>query len=220
MAEWTTCPACHLHHSQRPDGLCPRCKQPVHAGAEVAPAVEAPPVAAFSPIPSPATSSAAGLGRLAQSARGGQLKNARGILLFVGILSALVNGFFYASAESDVQEAIDKEIQKLPAGMVADQAKVQKIKDEAVRATHLINGGGLLLGLVFIGCGVLVNRHPVPATVTGLVLYLGGNAVFGMLNPASLTTGLIVKVLVVLGLFRAVQAAIAYQRELAPADGT
>jgi hypothetical protein len=213
MAEWMTCPGCNLHHSRRPDGLCPRCKTPVEGGGEAPAVIEA----AFTPAAPP---SAAGLGRLAQSARGGQLKNARGILLFVGIMSVLVNVFFYVSAESNVQAALDKEIQKLPAGMVADQAKVRKIKEEAVRATHLINGGGLMLGLVFIACAVLVRRHPVPATITGLVLYLGGNAVFGLLDPASLAAGLLVKVLIVIGLFKAVQAAIAYQRDLVASDGT
>ncbi len=38
MASWVVCPGCGLRHSARPDGVCPRCKQPVAAElAEAAP---------------------------------------------------------------------------------------------------------------------------------------------------------------------------------------
>lgn len=29
MPEWTICPHCSLKHRQRPDDLCPRCKEPL-----------------------------------------------------------------------------------------------------------------------------------------------------------------------------------------------
>jgi hypothetical protein len=34
MSGWTSCLHCGLKHSTRPDGLCPRCRQPGEAGAE------------------------------------------------------------------------------------------------------------------------------------------------------------------------------------------
>jgi hypothetical protein len=138
----------------------------------------------------------------------------------VGILSALVNAFFFVSADSNVQSEIDKELKKLGPRFVADPVKLAALKGQAVRATRLINGGGVLLGLIFIGCGIFVSQYPVPLTITALVLYLGGNAVFGLINPQSLASGLIVKIFIVLGLFKAVQAAIAYQKELAAAPET
>ena len=46
MSEWTICPSCQLKHSLRNDGLCPRCHQPVEAGA---------PVDAMAPPPLPPT---------------------------------------------------------------------------------------------------------------------------------------------------------------------
>jgi len=201
MADWIVCPGCQLRHTQRADGICPRCRQSTEAAAAAAP-------------------SAPRLGRLAQSARSGQLKGARSIMLVVGVMTALLNGFFFFVADSTVQAEIDKEIKALPATMVVDQARVQEVKEQAVRATRLINGGGLVLGLVFVACGLLVRRHPVPVTITGLALYLGGNAIFGLLNPASLASGIVVKVFIVVGLFKAVQAAIAYQKELATAPAS
>ncbi len=217
MADWVVCPGCHLRHSQRPDGVCPRCRQPVDVTA--APRMTPSDVPIAPPIDAVPPPGAATLGRLAQSARGRELKSARGILLFVGIVSALVNGFFVLSAENAVQAEIDKELAKLGPGFVVDQPKLQALKSQAVRTTRLINGGGVVLGFVFIGCALLVRNHPVPATVAGLALYLGGNAVFGLLNPDSLRTGIIVKVIIVAGLFKAVQAAIAYQKELAATGG-
>jgi hypothetical protein len=222
MGEWMSCPGCQLRHSRRPDGLCPRCKQSVDGAAEPAamtPATGMAPetgddAAAFAPTPS---GSVARMGNLAQAARGGALKNARGTMLVIGILSVLANAFFYSSAESDVQAEIDKELHKLGPTFVVDQQKLADLKGQAVRATHLINGGGMLLGFLFIGCGLLVSRHPVPMTITALALYLGGNAVFGFINPSSLAAGFIIKIFIVVGLFKAVQAAIAYQKELGTA---
>ena len=225
MADWMACPGGQLRHTRRPDGLCPRCKQPVDSA-------DAPPIAtAPTPVAGPtregrapvaihaasASPSAARLGNLAQAARGKELKNARGIMLFVGIVSILANGYFFTAAASNVQEEIDKELGKLGPTFVVDPVKLAQVKSQAVRTTRLIAFGGMLLGGVFVACGLLVERHPVPITVTALTLYLGGNAVFGMLNPASLGAGWFMKIFIVIALFKAVQAAFAYQKEMATA---
>jgi hypothetical protein len=223
MADWMACPGCQLRHTRRPDGLCPRCKQPVDAGAgpplTTAPAPVAVPAregrAPVAHHAAPGSPSAARLGDLAQAARGKELKNARGIMLLVGIVSILANGYFFTAASSNVQTEIDKELKKLGPNFVVDPVKLAQVKSQAVRTTQLIALGGLILGGVFVACGLLVERHPVPITVTALTLYLGGNAVFGMLNPASLGTGWFMKIFIVVALFKAVQAAFAYQKELA-----
>jgi hypothetical protein len=46
MSEWIVCPGCHLKHSARTDGLCPRCHQPIAAFGAAGPAP--------SPVPAPA----------------------------------------------------------------------------------------------------------------------------------------------------------------------
>jgi hypothetical protein len=153
------------------------------------------------------------LGGLAQSARSKEIKNARGILLVIGVLTLLLNGFLFSQAGDEVQVEIDKQIKALPAGQVADPVKVAALKDEWVRATRAIYGGGLVVGIGFVILGIMVSTYPVPCTIGGLVLYIGGYAVFGYLNPASLTQGLIIKVIIVAGLYKAMQAAIAHQKE-------
>jgi hypothetical protein len=219
MAEWMTCPGCQLRHSRRADGVCPRCKQPVDAAAaptysppEVTPLAS--PVAAYPAAPSP---SAARLGNLAQAARGNQLKSARGIMLFIGVASFLVNAYFLTAARSNVEAEISKELGKMGSNFVVDPDKLAEVKAQAIRTTQLMAAGGMLLGAIFVACGMMVEKHPVPITIAALSLYLGGNAIFGLMNPASLGAGIFLKVFIVIALFKAVQAAIAYQKELTAA---
>jgi hypothetical protein len=155
-----------------------------------------------------------GLGSLAQSARTKQLKTARGILFGVGILTVVVNAGMFFFAESIVKSQLDTEVQKIRAqGMMIDQVKLAQIQDQAVRATRLADGIALLLGVVFIVCGALVYAYPVATTVTSLVLYLGAAAVYGVMDPMTLAHGWWMKILVAFGLFKAVQAAIAYEND-------
>jgi hypothetical protein len=153
------------------------------------------------------------LGGLAQSARTKEIRNARSILLVIGVLTLLLNGFLFSQAPDEVQVEIDKQIKERPAGQVADPEKVAELKDEWVRATRAIYGGGAAFGLAFIVLGILAPKHPVPCTIGGLVLYIGGYAIFGYLDPSSLTQGILIKIIIVSALFKAMQAAIAHQKE-------
>jgi hypothetical protein len=53
--------------------------------------------------------------------------------------------------------------------------------------------------------------------VTGLVLYIAGNLIFGLIEPTSLIRGILIKILIVIAMVKAVSAAIAYQREVSSA---
>lgn len=141
-------------------------------------------------------------------------------MLVIGGLAVAANAYFFASAERDVQVQIDRELRELPSGFVADPVKVAAIKGRAVRANRLISAGGVVLGLLFLGCAALVTRHPVPTTMTSLALYLGSNAIFGFIDPSTLASGLFIKILIIFGLFKAVQAAIAHEKVMATVPGT
>jgi hypothetical protein len=159
------------------------------------------------------------LGSLSQSARQGQLRSARIILILVGVLTAGFHLFFMSLAEKQVNEAIDGEVRQLQGqGMVFDQQELQKIRDNALRLTRMIHGAFIALGVIFVVLGMVVYAIPVPATVLGLVLYIGANAIVGAIDPSSLLSGALIKILIVIGLFKSVQAAVAYQREKANAE--
>jgi hypothetical protein len=159
-------------------------------------------------------SGAFGLGSLAQSARGKQLKTARGILLVIGGLTIVANFVFFAMIESQIDQEIQKEVQNLRArGLVANQIEIAKVRESAIRVARLVQGVAIFLGVVFVVFGFLVQSYPVPITITALVLYVGAAAVFGLLDPTTLLQGLIMKVIIVVALAKSIQAALAYERE-------
>jgi hypothetical protein len=157
------------------------------------------------------------LGSLAQSARGKELNTARSLLLFIGFLTMAVNGFMFANAEKEVDKVIQAELTKAGPGAVVQE----DAKTSILALTRMIYGGTAALGLVFVICGLLIKKYPVPLSLTALTLYLAGNAVFALLNPLSLAAGIVIKVIIIFGLVKAVQAAFAYQKEqnLARAGG-
>jgi hypothetical protein len=154
------------------------------------------------------------LGSLAQSARTKHLKTARGILFFCGITTVLLNIVFVVGAKSIVESEFEKELKPLRAqGMEIDEAKLAELREQAVRTVQLANGIAVLIGVVFIVCGVLVYQYPVPATVISLVLFLGSAAVYGYLDPTTLQRGWWLKIIFAICLFKAVQAAVAFESE-------
>jgi hypothetical protein len=56
-------------------------------------------------------------------------------------------------------------------------------------------------------------------SVTGLVLFIGFNVILAIMEPMNLLMGWIVKIIVLVGLVKAIQSAIAYQREQQAAVG-
>lgn len=154
------------------------------------------------------------LGSLSQAARGKQLRTARGILLFIGVLTVVANGIFFAIAESQVDKALDEEVQQARRqGMMVDQVKLKEIRADAIRFVKLLQGVGIALGVVFIIFGFLVYSYPVPITITSLILYIGAGAVFGAIDPGTLLQGIIIKIIIIVALAKSIQAALAYERE-------
>ena len=153
------------------------------------------------------------LGSLAQSARAKQLKVARNIMLIVGVLTILFNVFMLANTKNEVEDAIKDQVKAVRAhGMQEDPASVQEFRVRATRICHLIYGALVVLGAVYVILGLLVHAYPVPATVLGLVLYIGSAAILGYLNPLSLAQGWLWKIIIVVALAKSIQAAVAYQR--------
>lgn len=146
---------------------------------------------------------------LARPAPGRAILGARTILVIIGVVTAGLNAYHAARVEVDVREALESSGQY----RYVSEAGVQTL----VRSNRLIHWGGLVLGGVFLACGFLVREHPVSVTVLGLVLYLGGTAVFGVLSPPTLWQGFVVKLVFIVGLFKAMREAVKQQTEQAEA---
>jgi len=80
---------------------------------------------------------------------------------------------------------------------------------------YLVYGLPAFLGVLFVVFGLIIHRFPVFITVTSLVLYILATAAFALLVPASLAAGLIIKIIIIVALFRAIGAARAYQSHTA-----
>ena len=137
------------------------------------------------------------LGSLAQSTRQADLGKTRGVLLTIGILTLLVNGFMLMNSQKEVEE-----VGVGPADF-----------DRVLTLVRLIYGAGFSLGVFFVLAGVFVKKYPVPLTITSLILYVGATAGFGMLDPPSLLKGGIIKVFIIVALAKSIQTAWAYQSE-------
>ena len=159
----------------------------------------------------PAPSS--GLGSLAQSAREKKLKQAKWILIILGVLMVLFNVAFMFIERDQVRKQLDDEIRKAGPNVIVDRAKLQQIEDAAVRLANLIHIGFGFAGIVILVCGIMVYQHPAACTVLGLVVYLGVIAIMAFIEPKTLIQGIILKVIIIAALVSAVQAAIAYQKE-------
>jgi hypothetical protein len=146
------------------------------------------------------------LGSLAQSARVKHLNTARWVLISIGILTILLNGFLLATMRQTTMAEIRKKNM-----VIVDQDQFE----QGLMTARLIMAVPIALGLVFVVLGLLVKTYPVPITITALVLYVAATLAFGMLEPQTLAQGFIVKIIIVVALVKAVQAALAYQRELA-----
>ncbi len=158
-------------------------------------------------------SASSGLGSLAQSIRLKELKTARNILVIVGLLWGAFGLFFFFNTHNEVEQLVRQQVQDLHArGMAEIPASVEQFRHRVTLFCQMIYGGQVVLGAVLIVLGALVRRHPVPTTVLGLVLYVGYVAIFGLLNPASLLSGLLFKIIVVVALAKSIQSAVAYQR--------
>jgi hypothetical protein len=155
------------------------------------------------------------LGSLTQTARKKQLRSARAILFFVGITTVGLNVFDFAMIEPQIDKAFDAEIQKLhqQGRVITDPAQLTRARATAIHLAQVIDGTAIGIGVVFVILGMIVYRYPVPVTVGALVLYIGCAAVFGYINPMILVQGVIIKVLIVIALVKALQSAVAYQRE-------
>jgi hypothetical protein len=160
-------------------------------------------VEANDPYKPPGAETLKPLGSLAQAARGNELKQAQRILIAIGVLTMALNGFFLFNLPNEIQQAIQQ-------NRIAP-ADVEEMRQAMTIEGYLVYGLPVLLGVLFVVFGLIIKQFPVPITITSLVLYILAMAAFGLLDPTTLIKGLIVKVIVILALFRAIKAARAYQ---------
>ena len=159
------------------------------------------------------------LGSLSQKVRKDSLRSARITMFVVGVLTIGANLIFGLFAE----QMIDREIAGIrKTGGVFDEAELKLLRETAIRATQLSSFVFVGLGAIFIALGCFVYKAPVACTVTALVLYLGGwmaTIAISLSNEdgtdfvKAVMSGILIKFIIIICLAKAIQAAIAYQKE-------
>ncbi len=129
------------------------------------------------------------LGRLAQNARQKHLKSARNLLFLVAALQVL-GGIFLIFVLNNM---------RIPA--------------EAMPMVYLSFAIVFGAAIAFLVLGILVPRFPIPATVIALILFITLHAIDALADPTALLRGWILKIIVIVVLVKAIQAAVAYEKE-------
>jgi hypothetical protein len=164
------------------------------------------------PQAEPLPSLAGGGNSLAQAARLKKIKVARNILIALGVLLVLISIPVLIGAAHLAKSIVDSEIKK--AGVVEpDPISVAEVTGSVERAIRVSGFLMLGVGILYFVLAAVVTRFPVPATITALVVYVGMQ-IIGAINaddPKEIMSFWLIKLLIIIALAKAVQAAIAYQ---------
>jgi hypothetical protein len=150
------------------------------------------------------------LGSLAQSARLQQLLVCRKILLFVGIVTIAANLLGFLVVDQAAEELLREELAEAGGQELAPE-EIERRAAEMRRRVQVESGLFVAMGVAFLVLAGLVTWLPVICTTGGLALYVGGQAFAAYLKPWTLSSGWVIKLLIVAGLVRAVMAAFAYE---------
>lgn len=135
-----------------------------------------------------------------------KLNGARWAMIIIGALMVIANIFLFMNAKEEVRQLAVEELRN---GFVVDQ-------QAALQMVEIIYGTQMGLGCVFVLLGVLVMRFPLLCTSTGLTIYIGSIAIFGVMDPTTLLKGMIFKVLIIVVLFQGIKTALNLKRSAGP----
>ena len=154
----------------------------------------------------------------------GRLALAKAILFFIGMVTVFLSVFALRDAEDEVpfiygdvptatvSTATEGASASVPQVSEKEVEQIRQARQELTSRLKLAYGANVGVGVLFIGCALLVNRMPLIATVTGLTLYLATTALMAAVDPALLARGLAVRIVIVVALILAVNAAIRTER--------
>jgi cation transport ATPase len=155
---------------------------------------------------------------LAQAARTNHLKQIRGTLLAIGILTLIFNVIAIFAVPAQIRQELAKQ------GPLPNAPGMPEAQTILFVVAYMFIAAGIVVGLLFILFGALVHMFPVPITIASLVLYVLVTVVcfFTNLGVESIVWT-VIRVMFIIALAKAVNTALTYQREqraqLATAEG-
>ena len=116
-----------------------------------------------------------------------QARKAAGALLAVAILQWVFGAILIAIAESE-----------------------EELRNMEVRV--VVYAVVFIIGAIFFALCLWARKNPLPAAITGLVLFVSIHLLDAAVDPTSLVRGIIVKIIIVVVLARAISAGIRYRK--------
>lgn len=146
------------------------------------------------------------LGNLAEAQHKKLLRSAKLAVGFVGVLIFGAYAFSYqriseagSSLEAQVRAATNN------SAIVLDQAKVEEARAQiAFGKLQCIGFAGL--GLILLSCLFFMNSYPSPTTKLAFGLYILFNVISIALNPETVGSGILGKLLITAALYKGMQA--------------
>src|SRR5262249_33196390 len=144
------------------------------------------------------------LGSLAQAARGKHLKQIRGILVAIGILTIIANIAIIFVNENQAKEAIQRGVNRA-------------VVEQELRTIQLFNYLMVGVGVLYVMFAFIVHLYPVAVTITALVIYAGLPIVaiisMAQVNPGAVGSGLWIRILIIVALAGSIKTAVEYEKE-------
>jgi hypothetical protein len=133
-----------------------------------------------------------------------ELRQARSILVVMGVLGVVSQGLRYGKLGQTAQavRTMDRLYDRTMLIAQYDQLRTAAVV-------------GIVVGVLYLVCAMFVFRKPVLSTVTGLVLFIGATVWQAAVNISSLYSDIFaigVRLAILLGLVSAVQFARIYER--------
>jgi hypothetical protein len=154
------------------------------------------------------------LGSLTQQARLKSLNAARAVFLVVGLLTIGVNVIGLSQAEKIVNADMNQQYEAMrKKGVRFEARQFHELRVSTIQTAKVLSVGLIGVGVLYLVFAATVTAYPVAITISGLAIYVAAMAVFAVLDPTQVALGIIFKIFVIIGLVKAVQAAIAYERE-------
>ncbi len=140
-----------------------------------------------------------GLGNLADKMRENILKQSRIALALVGVLTVAYAAYQLMKLNTELAQFDDYVLEAISSEIASAKLII-----------HLTIG----IGAVFLGFAVMIYRYPLTCTLGGLVIFVLGIVAGAVIDPETLSHGLIMRFAIIAVLVKGVKTAIVYSKEL------
>lgn len=153
------------------------------------------------------------LASLGDQVRNKHIRTAKRTLFVLGVLMIIGQTIIYFVERSMLRREIENMVRRDHPGIVVSPEEMDELEQSGQRILLLIDGGAVVMGVVFFIMGFFVERYPVTITAAALAMYIGLILLYAAIDPRNLCAGIIVKVIVIVFLSRALRAGLAAANE-------